>query len=254
VSAVIVAVGIAATLASAGGLNRARTLASPRLVRGMYFRQAPAGARLPRADAVCARLVTRRSLERRPDNAIANHTVPTGAVQWPLGSGQLHWRGWVANRRRITGRYTGTTDEIIRWGACKWGLDENLVRAAAVQESDWRQSTVGDDCGRAGDASYGILQVKNADCDGGSDIGGYPWTHLSTAFDVDTYAGWLRSCLDGDFYDGSYWLYGGRRVRGDVWGCVGAWYSGDWYSSGARDYIAQVKRHLSAKDWRRLSR
>lgn len=245
------AAGAATVLAAAaaGGAG-----SRPALVRGMYFHQLPPGARLPRPDALCARLVTHRAFEPRPENRVANHTMPSGAVAWPRNADQLHWRRWIAKRKRITGHYTGTTDEIIRWAACKWGLDENLIRAVAVQESDWRQSTVGDACGRDGQASYGLLQVKNAQCDGSSDIGGYPWTQRATAFAADTYAGWIRSCLDGDFYDGSSWLYGGRQVRGDTWGCVGAWYSGDWYSGDSRTYAAQVKRWLSAKQWRRLGR
>jgi len=85
-----------------------------------------------------------------------------------------------------------------------------------------------------------------------SDIGGYPWTQRSTAFAVDTYGAWIRSCLNGDFYDGGDWLYGGKRVRGDTFGCVGAWYSGDWYSGGAQNYIAHVKRYLADKEWRHL--
>ena len=56
---------------------------------------------------------------------------------------------------RVDGNFTGTTDEILQWGACKWGFDEDLVRAVAVVESWWRQSTVGDN-----GASYGLLQVR----------------------------------------------------------------------------------------------
>ena len=38
---------------------------------------------------------------------------------------------------RIDNRVTGTTGEVLAWGACKWGLDADLV-AVAAQESDWR--------------------------------------------------------------------------------------------------------------------
>jgi len=240
----------AAALSS--NVSAGHSSSAPKLARGMYFRTLAPGARLPRRDTLCARLVTHRRFEPRPDNYAANHTVPSGPLQWPTGSDQMHWRHWVAKRSRISGHYTGSTDAIIRWAACKWGLDENLLRAVAVQESYWHQSTVGDSCGRAGQASYGLLQVKNAHCDGSSDIGGYPWTQRSTAFAVDTYGAWIRSCLNGDFYDGGDWLYGGKRVRGDTFGCVGAWYSGDWYSGGAQNYIAHVKRYLADKEWRHL--
>jgi soluble lytic murein transglycosylase-like protein len=32
--------------------------------------------------------------------------------------------------------FRGTTDEIIRWAAWKWGIDEDLLRAVAARESD----------------------------------------------------------------------------------------------------------------------
>ena len=31
-----------------------------------------------------------------------------------------------------------TTGEILTWGACKWGLDADVIKAVATQESDWR--------------------------------------------------------------------------------------------------------------------
>ena len=77
---------------------------------------------------------------------------------------------------RVDGNFTGTTDEILQWGACKWGFDEDLVRAFAANESWWRQSAAGDlvsntsvcpsgatysngDCA----LSYGIMQIKSTD-------------------------------------------------------------------------------------------
>ena len=54
----------------------------------------------------------------------------------------------VSRRRRdfarVDGKFTGTTDQILRWGACKWGIDEDVVRAEAVAESHWRQDDAGD--------------------------------------------------------------------------------------------------------------
>ena len=41
--------------------------------------------------------------------------------------------------RRVDGAFTGTTDEIFQWAACKWGLADNLLRAIAVRESTWYQ-------------------------------------------------------------------------------------------------------------------
>jgi autotransporter family porin len=36
---------------------------------------------------------------------------------------------------RVTGNFTGTTDEIIQWAAHKWGIDEDVVRSVATAES-----------------------------------------------------------------------------------------------------------------------
>jgi autotransporter family porin len=45
---------------------------------------------------------------------------------------------------RINGGFTGTTGEILRWAACKWGIDQGIVFAQAAVESWWRQTTLGD--------------------------------------------------------------------------------------------------------------
>jgi len=45
------------------------------------------------------------------------------------------WDSWLLPR--VDGRFTGTTDEIFQWAACKWGLPDNLIRADAVIESTW---------------------------------------------------------------------------------------------------------------------
>jgi hypothetical protein len=226
----------------------AASASSTGLSPGMYFSTLPAGSALPRSDALCASLVTPRPFEPRPQNATANHTVPTSPVAWPTVPDQTYWKRWITNRNKVTGNYTGTTDEILRWGACKWGLDEDTLRAVAVQESDWHESEVGDN-----NESFGIMQVKDHTSDGHPDLGGYPSTLRSTALNVDVYGAWIRSCLDGDFYDGGDWLYGGKKVVNDFWGCVGAWFSGDWHDQGADEYAAQVQAILARKGWLHLS-
>lgn len=49
-----------------------------------------------------------------------------------------------AQYARITGDYVGSTDMIMRWVACKYGIDEKVVRGQAWQESYWQQWQVGD--------------------------------------------------------------------------------------------------------------
>jgi hypothetical protein len=74
-------------------------------------------------------------------------------------------------------------------------------------------STLGDVCGPQGQASYGLLQIKNEDCSGTVIHGGYPHTQQSTVLNADWYAAHIRSCYDGDFYDGGDWLYHGESSR-----------------------------------------
>jgi hypothetical protein len=129
------------------------------------------------------------------------------------------------------------------------------MRAVAVQESDWKMSSLGDYCGTPGEGSYGLFQVKNAMCSGEGAWGGYPYTANDSGLNADFYAAQLRACLDGDFQG---WLYGGQTISqilaakgfdNALWGCVGAWFSGSWYDSGAQSYISDVKGHLANRDW-----
>jgi len=213
---------------------------------------------LPKSDSYCAANVTTSTWEPRPDNYTANHTIPSSLSLIPWGSEMNYWVRWTANRSLVTGDYGGTTNQIIQWAACKWGLDENLLRAVAVQESDWHESMVGDICGPVGEASYGLFQIKNKYCNGSWAWGGYDYSAKDSAFNADFYAAYIRSCLDNDFYDGGSWLYGGRTIAQIIstngfdyalWGCVGSWFSGSWYDSGARNYISSVQTHLANKDW-----
>lgn len=225
-----------------------------------YFSLLPSGASgLPRSDSYCASAVVPNPWEPRPDNYPANSTAEPNpsAVPWSQESNSVSWTKWIAKRDKVTGAYTGTTTEIFQWAACKWGIDEDTLRAVAVQESGWHQYSRGDDCG--GDrASFGIMQVKNKYCSGVLAHGGYPDTYNSTALNVDYYGARLRSCYDGDFYDGGPWLYGGQTVQQIAaamgwdyvfWGCIGSWFSGSWYDSGAAIYITSVKQRLANRDW-----
>jgi hypothetical protein len=206
------------------------------------------GRALP-SGAECAGQLRRSPWESRPENREANQTIGVAGVDIDGANPGFN----SAEKARIDGNFTGTTDEILRWGACKWGFDEDITRARAVEESSWRQSKRGDKsydqaaCALLDQAapcwqSYGILQVK-----GTVHRGTYPLALRSTAFNVDYALGWLRACYEGAF---SHWLAGGYRA-GEEWGCVGAWYSGEWYDSGARDYIRRVQAHLNNRVWER---
>lgn len=212
-----------------------------------HFYTLPVGAALP-SDATCASLV-RTVAETRPANAASNGSKGSGGnVEFP----------------RVSGNFTGTTDEILQWVACKWGIDEDIVRAQATKESWWFHRTMGDfttnsavcapnhqTLGADGvpgqcPESVGLLQVR--------------WQYHqsafvnnsalnSTAYNADyTYAVW-RDCFEGNMT----WLNdvekGGVYAAGDVWGCVGEWFSGRWLTPTTLPYIDAVKNYLNQRMW-----
>jgi hypothetical protein len=215
---------------------------------------------LPRSASFCASSIIQSSWEPRPDNNSANHTVGDGTYTWGPAATDPYWAGWAAKVPLVQGQFTGTTTEMFSWAGCRWGIDEDLLRAVAVIESTWHESTWGDRCSGTDPTigSFSVMQIKNKKCDGSLLWGGMPDVVNSTALAVDLYAARLRACYNGDFYDGGSWLYGGQTVRQIaaahgwpyiLWGCVGSWYSGAWYDSGAQTYISHVQTALAARTW-----
>lgn len=227
---------------------------------GKQFTTLPPGSALP-TESECASRVRRSAWEPRPANTQANNRVPTN----------LNLPNWVsidsrANTQfkpRITGNFTGTTDEIIQWAACKWGFDEDIVRATAVNESWWRQHSPGDfrstqvemdKCIAQGIPlvtvngtqgcyeSFGLLQIK-----GTVHHNTYPESKDYTAFNVDYVMALKRTCFEGWIT----WLEQRTPAytAGDEWGCVGQHYSGGWYDEGANAYILRIRNHLQNRTW-----
>ena len=98
------------------------------------------------SDSRCAAAVHYSSWEPRPENAKRNHVlVNPAAIHLSLAvrprSGSRtydpRWDSWLLPR--VDGQFRGTTDEIIQWAACKWGLPDNFLRAEAYTESNWFQ-------------------------------------------------------------------------------------------------------------------
>jgi hypothetical protein len=211
---------------------------------------APTGTALP-SSADCAAAVPRTGFEPRPENAPANRTTPPPGHRVPDWPGDGYAPGLNAQiLPRIDGAYTGTTDEILQWGACKWGLPSAVVRAMAVEESNWDQRMSGDvsdddaDCVPGDEApcatSFGILQVKHL-----FRPGSYPLSRESTAFNVDYALGAVRGCFEGHVV--YLQPYGYRS--GDLWGCVGWHFSGEWYDAESRDYVERVRSAMDAAAW-----
>lgn len=179
------------------------------------------------ADEFCARRVVRSDWEPRPENAAANLTVPpTPVSSYTWGSPEAD-----AVRDRVTGRFTGTTDEIIQWASCKWGFPADVTRAQAFQETGWQQTAVGDN-----GESFGILQIRSTAWPGTA-----PWSARSTAYNLDWSLALRRACVDGLAYEGV--------GRGDLWGCIGIHFSGTWGDAASLRYAKGVREALDARPW-----
>jgi hypothetical protein len=145
----------------------------------------------------------------------------------------------MPNQAWVTGDFTGTTDEILQWGAAKWGFSARLFRAVATVETWWHQDFVGDE-----GTSYGLMQVRVPyHCC-------LPVIQTSTAFNVDYYGAILRA-----YYDGKQdWLmdveHGRDYGAGDLWGSLGVWASGRWHLGSSDSYAHAVKQRLADRVWR----
>jgi hypothetical protein len=220
------------------------------VVAGLALLTGPAGAdetglvsakvgQRPLSDAGAAAKVVRSAFEPRRANAAATHRVPTKsqlrAFQRQSDQPYSHW---------VTGRFRGTTDEVIQWAAAKWGLAPDLVRAVAAKETWWRMSHVGD-----GGDSFGLFQVRRPFHCRGTLVCGL-FRH-DAALNADYYGSIIRS-----YYDGRQtWLNtvsgnGARYAAGDLWGSIGAWFSGRWHDGGAEAYVAAVKDYMAKRIWR----
>jgi hypothetical protein len=241
-------------------------------------------------------MVHRSPWEPRRDNYKRNHAMPdAAAVRAAFAARPLaydnnydsRWDTWLLPR--VDGQFTGTTDEIFQWAACKWGLSDDMLRAIAVVESTWYQYLTypsgrcvptfgcGDFFSAASAASavycsaiakygydyqqnhgarmcpqtFSIVGVKSWQAPSWGQMpdnqnGTFPFNRNSTAFAVDYLASHLRGCHEG----WQHWLGStGRYSAGDIWGCVGSWYAGDWRSSAAAGYISLVQTELANYTW-----
>jgi hypothetical protein len=229
----------------------------------------------PRNDLEAASRVLRKDWEPRPDNTLFNHTIPTPEqlrqIEVPT---YMDVRGHAV-LKAVTGHFTGTTDEILQWGAHKWGFDPDLVRASAVDESHWHQNMIGD---IGNGVSLGIMQIKSryhsgtcpqspqfppvVDPTSAHSIQRYLarepscLSYNSTAFAVDYRLAYFRACINKSIT----YLFNHEPVSGHsryadasgdelLWGCLGSWYSGYFWDVDSLDYIQRVSRFYAQKPW-----
>jgi len=224
-------------------------------------------------DAAAAAAVSPQtpSYEPHPENFYANHNIPTATQLSAFHAAPLNFLGGppASDFASVTGDYTGSTDQIIQWAVNKWGYGSivNYFRAEAMQESTWNQGQFGDysttqaNCSAgtwngwvAADSycwdSYGIFQAKVLS------YNGWPMVRTSTAFNADLRLAYFAACMAGDvaYYaqetpTAGYPTYPNGTTAQMEDGCMGSWYSGNWYDSGALSYIASVKAQEAASTW-----
>ncbi|HZO80377.1 MAG TPA: hypothetical protein VFB33_01685 [Candidatus Binataceae bacterium] len=247
----------------------------------LHFRTLPPHAALP-SGQYCAAAIP-PSPETRPQNIPFNHTEP--AVSQLLNFYKHPVFGSnppASDFFLVDGHYQGSTDMILRWAACKWGIDEDVMRAQAWTESKWRQGgpnpgdgggdkrTLRSQCVQGAFTalwnlgcpgccyqSWGILQTKVYYA-----WGTWPMIKDSTAFNADYRGADQRACMNGDY--ASYFAsaaqqpntYAADIASGDLarilWGCIGMHYSGGWYTPSSLPYIRETQGYLTTKPWTAL--
>ena len=232
----------------------------------LHFYTLSPGAQLP-TGAQCMQMVPPSSFEPRPENATANQTIPSASDLSSFYAQPVFASGGApaTDFAHVDGNYAATTDMILRWGACKWGIDEDLLRAQAAAESNWTQSRQGDlrtdpSLCRRGSwngwngsycyQSWGIFQVKVYDSNA------WPEARDSTSFNIDLRGAYQRACMNGDISylkdltpSSGYPTYPNGTTSQMLWGCIGEWFSGAWYDSDAIAYINRVRTIRANKPW-----
>ena len=219
--------------------------------------------------------------EHAPGNAAFN-VPPPGGVPASFYSNPTPSSGGgipASDYANVTGNYAGTTDQIVRWAACKWGIDEDVVRAQGQIESGWDQGEPGDkrtSQSTCVNGSFSALWNTNITEPDGSTVScpnccwtswslwqtkvyyettTWPMIMKSTPFGADYRYADQRACMNGDWavYFASAGqqpntyaadiaaLAGGGSVSRVLWGCIGFHYSGGWYDSGAQSYITAAQ-------------
>jgi hypothetical protein len=237
----------------------------------------------PLSDRGAAALVTHRP-ETRPYNArpfrIAgkpyaslNAYIPTAAAlhafrKSKISTGQPveQFNPYLKFVNGLDGLRHPSTDDLIQWGAHKWGIPENWLRAEYVAESYWNGFQLGDQAtvrrswyklypyqARVPNSlsvytSLGLTQVKWIP-DGSVGAGTEPLRWRSTAFNIDYQAAMVRFYYDNPSGARSSW---GDKTYSpcEKWASVGGWFEPyPWHNAGQQQYIQSVQHHLRNRDW-----
>ena len=222
---------------------------------------------LPRSINYCTTHIVRSTYS---PNGTAPYNVPGDNYSNGWRDVRFAWwqgfDGYILRRNLIDAHYNGqlpppfpSTTESFSIAACRWGVREDLLRAVAVQESDWHEhGTPGDMClpqhpdPNSGYGSYGIMQVKHFSCStdntGQGSWGGFPRTWNSIPFNLEVYGAAFRACLEWSLW---YTIPIGDNNATIERGCVGAWFYGHYQpvDPDTQTYVSSVYTHLANMDW-----
>jgi hypothetical protein len=156
-------------------------------------------------------------------NLPPSENIPDYFYEYAPGGSELP----ASDFSKVDGNYTGSTNDLIRITACKWGINENYIRAQAWIESGWHQDCAaahgGTDCNEGGDLNNppGDPETPLGIFTGFDNFGGanhydswsmlqtkvyydwmtWPMIEESNPFGLDFRFAEMRGCLNGDQYD-----------------------------------------------------
>jgi len=149
--------------------------------------------------------------------------IPSYFYEYAPGSSELPSSDFA----NVDGNYTGSTNDLIRITACKWGINENYIRAQAWIESGWHQDCAeahgGTGCNEGGDLNNpaGDPETPLGIFTGFDNFGGadhydswsmlqtkvyydwmtWPMIEESNPFGLDFRFAEMRGCINGDQYN-----------------------------------------------------
>ena len=201
--------------------------------------------------------------EQRPENVAANEYVPTKAEVAAFHSAATAFSPlsvYVDGRDGLT---RPSTDDLIQWTSLKWGIPTDWLRAVYLEESGWKQSSLGD-IRQVSAASWSlypaVAKLPNDEVYETMGIGGVKWTPepngiapgteplrwKSTAFNMDYQASVIRYYYS-DCFSCSTWP---GYTPGQRWNSIGAWDEPyPWQNPLAPLYISKVQRYLVERPW-----
>jgi Big-like domain-containing protein len=213
-----------------------------------HFQTLPSGSTL-HTGAQCAAMIP-ATPETVAANSAFNRTTASASqlAAYAAGGYTVDSRDDYRQYKRAAGQYTGSTDMIMRWAACKYGIDEDVVRAQAWVESKWLQGGAGDERTSQSQCVQGnfsaLWDTAINDPDGTSVACPGCCFRSWSAWQTKVFYEWMTwpQIMESTSFAADY-RYADQRACMD--GAYTSYYSSGYYSSGAQQpnsYSADVAK------------